>query len=783
MRYLWWLSFLLFQVVLSAQNEPVLYGKINISASNEPLEGATVLLINPVKQVSTISNESGDYFFENVNPGRYEIQVDYLGYQSQRLVELLIESGRSLQIDIQMVASPLDLPVATVRAGLNDLQSDFLPSVQVLTIEETRRLPATFNDPARQIIAYPGVVNTNDQANNISVRGNSPASMSWRLEGVEIVNPNHLSNAGTRSDQITLASGGVNILSAQMLNTSAFYAGAAPIQFGNVQGGLMDMRLRSGNREKWEGTFQLGLLGLDASFEGPFSKNKNSSYLINYRYSTLGLLNALGVELGDEAIQFQDIAIHMNFPTKKFGTFSFFGMGGNSDNVLVAERDSSIWEFTRDRSDIDYDSGMQLFGGSHKITIGKKSVWNTTFIFSRTDNLRTEYVLNNTFDRTLIRSADINSNKSSLVTKLQGAFSSKMNYSLGAEWTWNRSNYFDEDITVFPSRKFDEVLSNTLRPFASLDYQLNSKVSFELGAGTPIEFWAEKFNIDARLGGNLRISDAQKLKVNFQRSFRRHAFNIYMASPINSIVNKFLDPIRTDLISLEHQLSFKSNSVLKTGLYFQKNNGAITSTIPSSLFSSLNSEELFFPEPGNSSGMGQGRNYGLEVQLQKFIQEDFYFILNGSFFKSEYKNHDLDWRPTRYDAGYISNATVGKEFRWTKNKKDKSFGKTLGLNLRLTYLGNLRYTPINLVNSIEQNNEVLDLENVFSEKLKPYAKGDLRIYLRTDKAKYSNSLSLDIQNFFNRKNDGYFFFDQDSEMIVEKKQLGLIPILNWRLSF
>ncbi len=773
---------LCFSFSSDAQEVPLLYGKVQISSSNEPLEGATILLTNSASTASTVTDAYGNYAFDNAEAGRYEIQVDYLGYQSQKIVEVLIESGRSLELDIQMVASTLDLPIAVVRAGIEDIQEDLLPSVQVLTIEETRRLPATFNDPARQIIAYPGVVNTNDQANNISVRGNSPAALSWRLEGVEIVNPNHLSNAGTRSDQISVASGGVNILSAQMLNTSAFYAGAAPVQFGNLQGGLMDMRLRAGNREKWEGTFQIGLLGLDASLEGPFSKNKNSSYIINYRYSTLGLLNAVGVELGDEAIQFQDLAIHLNFPTKKLGTFSLFGMGGNSSNVLTATRDTSLWEFSRDRNDIDYNSGMQLFGLSHKVSLGKKSVWTTAYVFSRTDNSREQQLLNYNFEKEASQFVDVNINKSSLVSKMQGSFTSSLQYQVGLEWTKNRSNYFALTEQTFFGI-FDEVSSNLIRPFLSLDYKPSAKISFLVGVAAPIELIQSKFNLAPRLGANLQISETQRLKLNAQRSFRRHAFNAYLTPAINSVVNKTLDPLQVDLFSIEHQLALKSNSILRAGIYFQNIQGAIAPAAPMSLFSTLNTEEIYFPEPGVFTNSSQGRNYGIEILIQKYIQKDFYFIVNGSAFKSEYKNSDSNWRSTRYDAGYVTNATLGKEFRWTKNKRDKSFGKTLGINLRLTYLGNLRFSPINLANSIEQGSEALDLENTFSEQLRPYTKGDIRIYLRTDKDKYSNSLSLDIQNFFNRKNDGYFFYDQDSEMILSKNQLGLIPILNWRLSF
>jgi len=255
-----------------------------------------------------------------------------------------VTKGKQIIQIIEMKANPYDLQTVTIAANASPSP---IYSTPAITVEKTRRFPATFFDPARVMAAYPGVVNANDQANNMAVRGNSPNGILWRLEGLDIVNPNHTSNAGTLNDRATQNGGGVNILSAQMLGNSRFLMGALPADYGNVQSGILDMQLRDGNNQQSEFTNQVGLIGVDFAAEAPLSKAKKSSYLANYRFSTIGLLSALGMPLGDEEITFQDFSFKLAFPTKNAGKVSVFGFGGLTATCLK-------------------QNGIQPFGNSKK---------------------------------------------------------------------------------------------------------------------------------------------------------------------------------------------------------------------------------------------------------------------------------------------------------------------------------------------------------------------------------------------------------------------------------
>jgi len=218
------------------------------------------------------------------------------------------------------------------------------------------------------------------------------------LEGAEIVNPNHLSNAGTFANRPTQSGGGVNILSAQVLGNSNFYTGAFPVEYGNVLGGLMDMRFRNGNDEQHEFTAQAGLIGFDFAAEGPLSKNEGVSYLINYRYSFVGLLTAMGVDFGGETIGYQDLSFNVKAPIGKGGVVKVFGMGGLSKNQFTAERDPTAWKLHKDRQDIIFKNKMGALGTNLTTSLGERTVFNFTTIRSAYETTTRSDIINNTFE-------------------------------------------------------------------------------------------------------------------------------------------------------------------------------------------------------------------------------------------------------------------------------------------------------------------------------------------------------------------------------------------------
>ena len=349
--------------------------------NGRPLPFASLSLVEANPRVGTLSDSMGVFRVPDVPVGRVDLECKLIGYETQVLPGLLIYSGKELVLEIRMKAAPAELEAIVVSAA-RTVNNAALVSVQTITVEETRRFAASYFDPARVATSFGGVAGTNDQANHLSVRGNSPNGIQWKLEGLEIVNPNHTSNAGTFSDRPTQSGGGVNSLSAQVLGNSDFLSGAFPAEFGNVLGGTFDMRLREGNDQQGEYTVQAGLIGLNLAAEGPFRKGKSGSYLVNYRYSTVGLLSLMGVDLGDEEISFQDLSFHVSLPAGQRGKLSLFGLAGLSRNRFEAQRDTTQWETEKDRFDIGFGSQIGVIGGSYTLRVSNRTVWHTALAAS-----------------------------------------------------------------------------------------------------------------------------------------------------------------------------------------------------------------------------------------------------------------------------------------------------------------------------------------------------------------------------------------------------------------
>jgi hypothetical protein len=767
----WTLLFCLL-VTCTQLNAQTIRGTVSDADTGQPLVGATVALNE--NQGGTTTDSTGLFRFTGLEIGRrYQLTVSFLGYAPVVLTEILVESGKEQLFDITLSQTNAELATVTVR-GRQSEGRWYLPSVKVLTMEETMRFPATFFDPARLTFAYPGVIGDNDQTNGISVRGNSPNHLRWRLEGVDIVNPNHTPNAGTFSDRVTQSGGGVNILSAQLLGTTRFYTGAFPVEFGDALGGVLDMHLRPGNNERREWTLQAGLIGVDLAAEGPLNKAKGSSYLVNYRYSTVGLLQALGMELGDEAINFQDLSFNLAFPLQNGGEVTVFGLGGISTNVFEAQRDSTLWEFSKDRFDIDFSSRMGALGATLQLPAGRNGLWKTSFAASGLESTRTGERLDDSYNPILAEEDELNQSKLSLHSFYQLKWNPQNRLRVGLVLTQMGYN--------LTSRLANEVIAsgNTggalWQPY--FDWQNNLAPNLDLNAGLHFTY----FGLNGSNAVEPRVSlDWRQARHRISLAYGLHsqtqAPQLYFAQTEPANDNKDLDLTKAHHLGLGYQYELSNTRQLEFELFYQHLFDVPVTVSPSS-FSALNLVEQFVTVP--LVNQGEGRNYGLSVNYQQQIQQGLYYLINGTVFQSKYTGSDGQERDTRFNAGMIANATLGKE--WTR-RKDNGKIKVTGFNGRLTYSGGFRDTPIDAAASAQAGRTIYREDQAFSLQQPAYYRLDLRLYLKWNKPGRHNTLSLDIQNATNRENTAFSYYDTQAGQIVEKKQLGIIPIINYRMEF
>jgi len=297
-------------------------GVVVDNASGEPLIAATIVILNTEIPIGVITDVDGNFSIESLPVGRYDIQASYMGYEPMMFREIVVSSGKEVFITIPLKENLNELQEIVVRPKINKqepLNSIASASARMLSVEEASRYAGGLDDPARLVSSFAGVAG-GVNSNGIAVRGNSPQFLQWKLEGAEIPNPTHFSD-------ITEVGGGIfTALSSQVLGNSDFFTGAFPAEYNNALSGVFDMQLRNGNRWEHEHTVQIGTLGIDVSSEGPFKKGGQSSYLFNYRYSTMGLASDLFPDLlGDAAgMRYQDLSFN-KFSDQK--SRNIFGMG------------------------------------------------------------------------------------------------------------------------------------------------------------------------------------------------------------------------------------------------------------------------------------------------------------------------------------------------------------------------------------------------------------------------------------------------------------------------
>ncbi|TLU99513.1 TonB-dependent receptor [Dyadobacter luticola] len=754
-----------------AQNlSSTIRGTVRDADTGSPLVGATVR-ITPGNE-GNITGPDGTFRFVSLEPGRYQLTISYVGFKTVHIPEILLESGKESINQVRLAPSGTDLQEATVSGA----QSVAVNSVQPITIEQTYRYAATYMDPARVATSFPGVAAANDQANSLVVRGNSPNTLQWRLEGVEIVNPNHLSNAGTFSDQPTSTGGGVNILSTQLLATSNFLAGPFPAQYGNVTGAVLDMNLRKGNDEKTEYTAQASLLGLDLAVEGPFSKKSKASYLINYRYSFTGLLGVLGVKFGGEDIRFQDLSFNLNFPTAKGGKFTVFGMGGVSSNTFEPEKDTLTWEVEKDRQNILYKNKMMASGFTYEQPLSSKASIRTVVAGSVLNASRVAYLVDKTtFDRSeLLSNSDLINGKISFNTTLNYRFNVRHKLKIGTFLTYNKY-----ETPSYSAR--DPLKSWVVQPFVAWTYQIAPNVIAEAGLHAMIsklQAPAAKTNIlpEPRASVKWQLNPTTQISASYGLHSQLQNSSLYTTRlyDIEPYSNSGLTPTRSSQVVVGFQKFFNKSNSLKIEAYWQHLFDVPVGAGLRDNYSAVNIIE----EPVGEflKNQGTARNYGVEVSYQKFLTNNFYMLVSGSLYDATYVDYLGQRHASRFDGKHTFSLTSGKEF--------KTFNQTMwGVNVKALWIGGFREKPIDAEYSQKLGYTIYEAQSSYTVKLKDYFRPDLRIYRKKSKAKYSTTLALDLQNVAGIKNQAYRYYDSVKRSIVTQNQLGLIPVLSYRVEF
>ena len=743
--------------------------------SKLPMIGANIIIMDSDPFLGASADIDGYFVIENVPVGRVNIKVSAIGYETQVLSNIIVETGKEAFLDIKCVESFETLAEVTITATeeKNEVINKMaMVSGKTVTVEETGRYAGSLNDPARMVSAFAGVTGDPAGNNDIVVRGNSPRGILWRLEGIEIPNPNHFAGEGTTG-------GPVNTLNASMLANSDFFSGAFAPEYGNALSGVFDTRFRTGNNQKREYSFSIGVLGTDITMEGPFSKNYNGSYLVNYRYSTLELLDNAGIVDFGGVPQYQDGSFKVNLPTKSSGNFTVFGLFGKSaiHQELIEEESELVTEKAVMKA------GLSIMGVKHNYIINKKTYVQSFVSFSNTyngmdqlwlDGISTYYdAINNEFRE----------NKYQVSTSLNKKINTRNTVNAGIIYTYMGYNMLAKDNlnNTYPVTRVD-AKGNTgmMQLYSTWKYRLREDLTMVSGIHYTQLMLNDNYSLEPRLGLKWQLNTKQYLSLGLGMHSKIENLSVYMASDTDdsgSYMNKDLELTKAAHYVLGFGHRFTENLFFKTEIYYQHLYDVPVENAPNSSFSMINESGVYSNVPLISSGTGT--NYGAELTLERFYSNNFYYMVTTSLYQSKYSALDGIERNTRFNANYACNLVIGKEFKLPSKKKNK----TLAVNIKTSLLGGNMYSPIDLESSINAGKTVYYSDKIFTEKADDVFYVNLGITYRVNRKKTTHEIKLDIQNLTNNEAIVAEYYNPQQEKIILVPQLSMIPNIMYIIKF
>lgn len=757
-------------------------GRILDKDTKVPLVGVNVLLGSEGPEKGTITDSQGYFRFDDIPVGRHDIQCSYIGYESRVLPNFQLTSGKEYVINLEMeesvyAISEVEITSRKERAlPINDLA---VVSGRSFSAYDVENYPGAISDISRAAVSYPGVVSPNDGQNHIVIRGNSPKGLQWRLEGIEIPNLNHFSNIGA-------SGGGINVVSNNMLGGSDFLTGAFPAEYGNALSGVFDLRLRSGNNEKHEQTFQIGMLGTEAMVEGPINKRTNTTYIAQFRYSTLKLIQKLGVEL-QSVPDFQDLSFKIYHPTRKMGVFTLFGIGG-----LSHETGASGYEMSSDMATVGITNSLTLNQNTHFRTVlafsGRTYTWDDEANIGSAESPINRIWNTNIADYTA---------KGSFIVNRKINNKHKLKAGVIYEMAWNDSHmswysdtlfnwYSDPGHPGYQTQNYEHtyvdgtVQAATLEAFGNWKYRIGEKLSLNTGLHF-VQFYLNKnYSIEPRLGLQWEVFPRHTLSAGFGIHSRKESLTLYTGEytlPDGTVINPNMDlelsKARHYVLGYNYRIGQHMN--LRTEAYYQDLYDIPAYPFPP-YFSTQNFDYGF--EGNILTNYGSGYNTGVEVSLERYMTNGFHFLLNGTIYDSKYENKLGELLNTKYNGNYASNGLIGKEFKLGRDKQH-----TLGISSRYILAGGMRYLPIDQEASIASGSTVRYWDDGFSEKLSDYFRIDLMIKFRRNRSRYAGEWSVDMINILNRQNQLSEYWDSNANEFKAEVQNPFILIVSYRIQF
>lgn len=781
--------FILFASLSTVQAQQVVFSSIRGNVVDKqtlsPLPGATIVIINnPDVTAGTTTDEKGFFKLSKIPIGKYEIRVTFMGYAPFTTDPIIVSTGKESAVMVYLQEMAITANEVEIKSGYRKydaLNKMATVSVRSFSTDETFRFAGSYNDPARMAANFAGVTSGIDNRNDIIVRGNSPMGMQWRIDDMEIPNPNHFAAVGTTGGPVT-------ILNNNLLANSDFFTGSFPAQYGNTLAGIFDMRMRNGNNQEHEYWFQIGWNGIEFGTEGPFSKNHTASYLFSYRYSPLQLLSLLGINTGIVP-EYQDVNLKITIPTKKAGTFTLTGIGGTSYIQLFDSRhEQSEWTFPDYGEDLSNGSNLGVVGITHQI-LPNPSLRLKNMVYVVGSQIYTKI---DTFSNVVPTPAPWAGERSTEVKyayagQLIKKFSVNNTLNAGVNWDYYRMNFADS--MIYKSRFLVNTGSfetmHLFRGFVQWQHHFSTKFVTTAGLFSSLLTLNNSWAVEPRIGFDWFIGDKHTISFGtglYSQMQPRVIYFILAHQPDGTITqpNVNLGYTRNFQASAGWNYLITANLRFKTEAYFQLlYDIPVKASIPQ--YALTNEGHSFFINRQYSDSLlnaGSGMNYGAEFTLERFFRKHYYFLLTASLFNSTYTAYDGAVRSSAFNVNYALNAVGGYEFVIGKRKWGvMSFG------LRATWAGGSPYVPYDVNETVATGEAVYDWTQAYEVRYPEYKRVSFRFGVKRNLPKYNIEFMLDLQYRTSYTNVYLQRIDPKTGEIKDFFTMAFFPMGTWRIQF
>ncbi|MBT5531092.1 MAG: TonB-dependent receptor [Cytophagia bacterium] len=736
---------ILFSFALFAQNAQV-KGKIIDASNNEPIGFSNVIVVGTA--IGTTSDLDGNFIITGLEPGYLTLQASFIGYKSKLSEDILISNSNTPFIEIILEPSAQELSEFVIVADPFEKKQEAPLSMQRIGTKEIESNPGSNRDISKVIQSFPGVGSTPAFRNDVIIRGGGPSENRFFLDDIEIPVLNHFSTQG--------ASGGpVGIINADFIQSVDFYAGSFPSGKYNALSGVLDFKLKEGNKDKTNLQATLGASETALTVDGPLGKK--TSYIFSVRRSYLQFLfSAIGLPFLPTYNDYQ-LKLKTNFDIKN--QLSIISLGSLDKLVLNDGIDDpdAAQEYILSQIPVN-NQWSYTIGAVYKHFFDKGF---HSFVLSR-NMLNNEFYKYPNNDESLARSFDYKSREIENKFRYEVTLREKgikYNFGLSTEAAkyanaTSQQIYFNDSLifidynSALSLYKYG-VFGNASKTFLDNRLQLSLGVrmdgnSYNKTMSNPLNQASPRFSVSYALNAK------NQLNAGVGRYFQLPAYttlgyrdnNDFL---VNSASANYIGANHVNL-GLEHRFSrtilFSVEGFYKD--YFQYpidlNTGASLANQGADYSSVAGAAPVVFS--------GTGHAVGFEL-LNRVNLKDFRLLASYTFVRSLFTDINDKLIPSSWDSKHLFSLTATKELK-----------KNWRIGFKWRYVGGLPYTPYDLETSsyVAAFNAIgqayPDFDKLNEGRFKSFHQLDLRIDKNFFFEKWSLMLYFDVQNAYNFKNVG-----------------------------